>query len=288
MTDSGSSLGMPVGISPHFRSPLYKSRIRPPAPWHGLSLCFLSCSYYYLQPVSFYSHNDFLWYPCLHRQVTRTNRNADQTSHSAVLHRDTRFVPKKAVGGKGSYLFLEDGQKFLDSTGGAGVSCLGHGHDEINKAVACQINQLSYCHSAFFGTQVFEDLASFLVDSTGGKLSKLFVVSSGLSAIESLPLLANSHRLRSSRSRAQTGPPVFLGAPKPPAPTHQIHRSLALLPRHDSRRLIRWWPCAPQTAVRASSHTEHVACIALQRIPGQGRRRVRCRLRRTSCRRTRC
>jgi adenosylmethionine-8-amino-7-oxononanoate aminotransferase len=136
-----------------------------------------------LQLALFHSQNDSLWYPCPRRQGTRTDLDADQTSHSAVLHRDTRFVPKKAVGGKGSYIFLEDGQKFLDSTGGAGVSCLGHGHDEINKAVISQINQLSYCHSAFFGTQVFEDLASFLVDSTGGKLSKLFVVSSGLSAL---------------------------------------------------------------------------------------------------------
>jgi adenosylmethionine-8-amino-7-oxononanoate aminotransferase len=39
--------------------------------------------------------------------------------------------------------------------------------------------QISYCHSAFFGTDVAEELARLLVDSTGGKLSKLFVVSSG-------------------------------------------------------------------------------------------------------------
>lgn len=101
------------------------------------------------------------------------------TTHSSVLHRDTRFIPKKAIGGKGSYIFLEDGQKFLDSTGGAAVSCLGHGHEEVTKAVVDQLTQFSYCHSAFFGTQVAEDLANFLVDSTGGKLTKLFVVSSG-------------------------------------------------------------------------------------------------------------
>lgn len=99
---------------------------------------------------------------------------------SAVLHRDTRFIPKKAIGGKGSYIFLEDGQKVLDSTGGAAVSCIGHGNEKINKAVIRQINELSYCHTAFFGTQASEDLARSLADSTGGKLSKLYVVSSGL------------------------------------------------------------------------------------------------------------
>ena len=99
---------------------------------------------------------------------------------SAVLHRDTHFIPKKAVGGKGCYIFLEDGTKFLDSTGGAAVSCLGHGHDQINQAIKDQMDQISYCHSAFFGTQVTEDLATFLTESTGKKLSKLFVVSSGM------------------------------------------------------------------------------------------------------------
>jgi adenosylmethionine-8-amino-7-oxononanoate aminotransferase len=100
---------------------------------------------------------------------------------SAILHRDTRFIPKKAVGGKGSYIFLEDGTKFLDSTGGAAVSCLGHGHEGVTQVIKDQMDQLSYCHSAFFGTQVAEELAQLLVDSTGGKLSKLFVVSSGKS-----------------------------------------------------------------------------------------------------------
>lgn len=90
-------------------------------------------------------------------------------------------MPKKAVGGKGSYIFLEDGTKFLDSTGGAAVSCLGHGHEQITQAIKDQIDQISYCHSAFFGTDVAEELAQLLVNSTGGKLSKLYVVSSGKS-----------------------------------------------------------------------------------------------------------
>lgn len=96
-----------------------------------------------------------------------------------MLHRDSQFIPKKAVGGKGSYIFLEDGTKFLDSTGGAAVSCLGHGNEAVQQAIKDQMDQISYCHSAFFGTDVAEELARLLVDSTGGKLSKLFVVSSG-------------------------------------------------------------------------------------------------------------
>lgn len=108
------------------------------------------------------------------------NDNLSLENSSAVLHRDTRHIPRKAVGGKGSYIFLEDGSKFLDSTGGPAVSCLGHGDEEIHRLIKEQVDRISFVHSGFFGTQVSEDLARFVTDSTGGKLSKLFVVSSGM------------------------------------------------------------------------------------------------------------
>ncbi|EAU34183.1 hypothetical protein ATEG_05114 [Aspergillus terreus NIH2624] len=122
---------------------------------------------------------------------------------SAVLHRDTRFVPKKAIGGKGSYLFLEDGTKFLDSTGGAAVSCLGHGHERVSEAVIDQMNKLAYCHTAFFGTDVSEELATFLCDSTGGKMTKLYVVSSGSEAVEAALKLARQYFLEISNPQPQ-------------------------------------------------------------------------------------
>ncbi|KAJ5994754.1 hypothetical protein N7481_001731 [Penicillium waksmanii] len=122
---------------------------------------------------------------------------------SAVLHRDTHFLPKLAIGGKGSYIFLEDGTRFLDSTGGAAVSCLGHGHEGVKQAIKDQIDQLSYCHSAFFGTPVTEELARFLTDSTGGKMSKLFVVSSGSEAVEAAMKLARQYFLELSTPQPQ-------------------------------------------------------------------------------------
>ncbi|KAE8318810.1 pyridoxal phosphate-dependent transferase [Aspergillus transmontanensis] len=115
--------------------------------------------------------------------------------HCAVLHRDTRFLPRKAIGGKGIYIFLEDGTKFLDSTGGAAVSCLGHGHEKVKQAIIDQTNTISYCHTAFFGTGVSEELAQFLVDSTGGKLSKVYMISSGSEAVEAALKLARQYFL---------------------------------------------------------------------------------------------
>ncbi|KAE8355961.1 PLP-dependent transferase [Aspergillus coremiiformis] len=118
-----------------------------------------------------------------------------EIDNSAVLHRNTHFVPKKAIGGKGSYIFLEDGTKFLDSTGGAAVSCLGHGHEKVNQTIVNQISQLAYCSSAFFTTDVAEELARFLVDSTGGRLSKGYIVNSGSEAVEAALKLARQYYL---------------------------------------------------------------------------------------------
>ncbi|KAL4978447.1 pyridoxal phosphate-dependent transferase [Aspergillus desertorum] len=126
---------------------------------------------------------------------SQTKANSVPSATSAVLHRNTCYVPKRAVGGKGSYLLLEDGTKFLDSTGGAAVSCLGHGHEKVIQAIIEQFKQVEYCHTAFFGTEASEELARLLVDSTSGKLSRLFVVSSGSEAVEAALKLARQYFL---------------------------------------------------------------------------------------------
>ena len=46
---------------------------------------------------------------------------------SRVLHRSLRETPPKAIGGEGVYLFAEGGRRVIDASGGAAVSCLGHG-----------------------------------------------------------------------------------------------------------------------------------------------------------------
>ncbi|WEW54601.1 hypothetical protein PRK78_000021 [Emydomyces testavorans] len=93
---------------------------------------------------------------------------------SSVMHRDLHATPKRAVGAEGNYVILDDGQRLLDSTGGAAVSCLGHGNEQVKAAIKKQMAQLSYCHTMFFGTDIFEELATFLGDSTGGRMSKFY------------------------------------------------------------------------------------------------------------------
>lgn len=103
--------------------------------------------------------------------------NAEDNSH--VLHRSLHNKPHQVVGAEGLYLTLSNGQKILDASGGAAVSCLGHNHPRIKAAIAKQQDTVSYCHSLFFSTQAAEDLADELIRGTDGKMSRCFIVSSG-------------------------------------------------------------------------------------------------------------
>ncbi|OCL12886.1 PLP-dependent transferase [Glonium stellatum] len=123
----------------------------------------------------------------------------DQPSpKSAILHRHIHHNPITVVGASGNYLELSNGQKILDATGGAAVSCLGHGHPRVREAIIQQMNNVSYCHSLFFGTLAGEGLGEELVNSTGGQMSKAFIVSSGSEAMEASMKLARQFFLEST------------------------------------------------------------------------------------------
>jgi hypothetical protein len=102
------------------------------------------------------------------------------TTKSNILHRNIHATPPRVVSASGIYLTLSTGQVVLDASCGAAVSCLGHGHPRIKAAVMKQMDEVSYCHSLFYGTQAAEDLANELCKGTGGEMSRVFVVSSGM------------------------------------------------------------------------------------------------------------
>ena len=82
----------------------------------------------------------------------------------------------------GLYLTLSDGRKVIDATGGAAVSCIGHGDERVAKAIAAQVTRIDYIHSMFFSCSPTEELARALIDSTGGKMARAFIINSGPSA----------------------------------------------------------------------------------------------------------
>lgn len=94
------------------------------------------------------------------------------------FHRNPALVIKSA---KGIYLNTQDGRQILDATSGAAVACLGYGNREVQDAMNVQMETISYCHPGFYKTEVAENLADFLVDSTCGHMSKAILCGSGKS-----------------------------------------------------------------------------------------------------------
>ena len=121
---------------------------------------------------------------------------------SHVFHRSARSAPPLATSAHGSYIIGEDGRRYLDACGGAAVSCLGHGSDEIADAIAQQARKLAYAHTGFFTSEPAEALADLLVNDAPRGLEKVYFVLSGSEAVEaSLKMAHQYHRERGELTR---------------------------------------------------------------------------------------
>ncbi|MEG0114682.1 MAG: aminotransferase class III-fold pyridoxal phosphate-dependent enzyme, partial [Comamonas sp.] len=112
---------------------------------------------------------------------------------SHVIHRSLAQVPLVAVGGKGVELFDQAGKAYLDASGGAAVSCLGHGHPDVLAAMHRQIDQLAYAHTSFFTTEVQEALADHLVAHAPAGMTDVYFVSGGSEAVEAALKMARQY-----------------------------------------------------------------------------------------------
>ncbi|MCJ1324283.1 hypothetical protein MMC10_000945 [Thelotrema lepadinum] len=124
-------------------------------------------------------------------------------ANSAVLHRNLHEEPPTVIHASGQYLTLSHGRKVIDSTGGAAVSVIGHGDPRVQRAITAQIEKVDYCHSMFFACKPAEDLARALVDSTGGRMSKAFIVNSGSEAMDAAIKLARQYFMELSPPQQQ-------------------------------------------------------------------------------------
>ncbi len=94
------------------------------------------------------------------------------------------------VKGKGSYLWDNDGKKYLDMFPGWAVSGLGHCHPAIVKAISKQATQLIHMFNLFYNVPQGQ-LAEKLFKATGGMQS--FFCNSGAEANEAAIKLARLH-----------------------------------------------------------------------------------------------
>ncbi|KIW05689.1 uncharacterized protein PV09_03551 [Verruconis gallopava] len=120
-------------------------------------------------------------------------RNEDALTTSSVLLPQLRQRIPKVVSAHGNYLVTDEGLEILDATGGAAVACLGHNNPRVKAAMVAQLDNLTYCYSQFFTTPPVEKLSKLLTDSTGGLMSRVFIVSSGTEAVEAAIKMARQY-----------------------------------------------------------------------------------------------
>ena len=112
---------------------------------------------------------------------------------SHVFPRHTRLNPPVAVGGEGCYLIDASGKRYLDASGGAAVSCLGHNDPEITDAVKAQLDKIAFAHTGFFTSEPAEQLADLLIANAPGDLDRVYYVSGGSEATEAAIKLARQY-----------------------------------------------------------------------------------------------
>jgi adenosylmethionine-8-amino-7-oxononanoate aminotransferase len=116
---------------------------------------------------------------------------------SHIIHRNLRSIPPVAASAKGLWVRDSTGKEYLDASGGAAVSSLGHGHPEVLAAMQEQIARNAYAHTAFFTTEAAEALAERLAYDAPGDLDQVYLVSGGSEAMETALKLARQYFVES-------------------------------------------------------------------------------------------
>jgi adenosylmethionine-8-amino-7-oxononanoate aminotransferase len=104
----------------------------------------------------------------------------------------------RAVRGEGCFIFTSEGRRCLDASGGAAVVTIGHGVEEVARAMAVQASQLAYVHSSQFHTAVTDLLSQRILAlaplgmRAGGRV---YLTSGGSEAAETALKLARQYWL---------------------------------------------------------------------------------------------
>ena len=114
---------------------------------------------------------------------------------SHIFPRHANAAPPVAMGGEGCYLIDGTGKRYLDGSGGAAVSCLGHGDAEVTAAIKAQLDEIAFAHTGFFTSEPAEDLANLLIANAPGNLDRVYLVSGGSEANEAAIKLARQYHV---------------------------------------------------------------------------------------------
>jgi len=110
-----------------------------------------------------------------------------------LMHRSLVSTPPVAAAARGIEIFDAQGRAYIDASGGAAVSCLGHGHPAVLEAMRAQMETIAYAHTGFFTTDIAEKLAEMLVEDAPNGLEHVYLVSGGSEAVEAALKMARQY-----------------------------------------------------------------------------------------------
>ncbi len=120
-----------------------------------------------------------------------------------VFHRSLKGKLPLAVSGDGPYIIDEKGDRYIDASGGAAVSCLGHSNEVVRQAIHEQVDKLAYAHTGFFSSEPAEKLADFLIERAPGDMASAYFVSGGSEAVETALKMARQYYLEIDQPERQ-------------------------------------------------------------------------------------
>ncbi|TCO71121.1 aspartate aminotransferase family protein [Rhodovulum euryhalinum] len=112
---------------------------------------------------------------------------------SHIFPRNSRAALPMVARGEGVYLFDTDGKRYLDGSGGAAVSCLGHSDPDVTAAIKAQLDSVAFAHTGFFTSEPAERLADLLIEHAPHGIDRVYLVSGGSEAMEAALKLARQY-----------------------------------------------------------------------------------------------
>ncbi len=112
-----------------------------------------------------------------------------------IFQRQIHADLPRAKKGDGIYIIDADGKRYLDASGGAAVSSLGHSDPDVIQAIKDQAETLPFAHTAFFTSEVAEELADLLIGKAPDGIEAVYFVSGGSEAMEAALKMARQYFL---------------------------------------------------------------------------------------------
>lgn len=124
--------------------------------------------------------------------------------NKAVFPRNFLKAYPQASRAEGCFVYTTEGRRYLDASGGAAVVTIGHGVEEVARAMADQASRLAYVHSSQYQTAVVEKLAQRILNLAPQGMrrnGRVYFTSGGSEATETAIKLARQYWLEQGQPK---------------------------------------------------------------------------------------